>query len=333
MKSLNSVKTYIFYIDLYSKLTEFESLISKYDCLIINYYMVFEKLSKFTHLILYENLSNIQSLSTNQNYFELCKKLNIKYVEFEKYKTSFHLENNIGNFNNEMIRTILCSQNVAKNTFLIEFFEIEMGIRLITRNYEFIILQNNLNNSFISNADLLINENVGIVFQESSFFINYFEEELNLFLKKIFNFRFNLENLFVIFTHSEIRESNITNFSNHQNFLRFLKFCKDSNQNNSKFKLNALLIENLESLKNILKRIIKIFQPKFNLKITNEPTLDEIFLVSLGCFNAFDAQSILQTCSITDLISMNLSEFKLKFNFIDSEKIKHFFNILEVNED
>lgn len=332
MKLLNSVKTCIFYIDTHSNLVEFESLKSKFDCLIINYYTVFENLTKFTHLIIYENLSNRESLKINQNYLEFCEKLNIKYVEFEKYKTSFYVESNRLP-NNEMIRTVLCSQNVAKNTFLIDFFEIELGIRLITRNYEHITIQNNLNNLYISNADLLVNEKVGIVFQESLFFMNFFEEELYLFFRKIFNFRLSLSNLFIIFIHSEIIESNIANLTNHQNFLRFLKFCKDSNQNNLKFKLNAFFVEDLENLKDILKKILIIFQPNNNcIKFSHEPTLEEIFLISLGCFNSFDAQLILQTCSITDLISMNLNELKMKFNFIENEKIEHFFNILELNE-
>lgn len=329
MKSLSDVKSCFFYIEDSSDIAHFNYLKSKNDCLVVNYNtLIHENLSSFTHLIVYECLKNAILFNHKENFFESCQKLNIRYIEFESYKINLYGLSNI-----EMERAIICSQRVANNTFLVEYIETELGIKLITRNYEYITMENRLNNLIICNADFLVNEKVGIIFQECSQFLNYFEEEINLFFKKLVNFRFNLTNLFIILTYSETKESNFK-FLNHQNISRFLKFCKDSNQNHSSFLLNPIFAQDLESIKYFLKKILDNFLHEGNfLNFTNEPTLEEQFLVSLGCFNSIDAQLILQSCSLTDLVSFDFDKFKAKFEFIDNEKIEFFLKILELNED
>ncbi|RNA26752.1 amiloride-sensitive sodium channel subunit beta [Brachionus plicatilis] len=244
MRSLTHIKTCIIHTDSHYTLSDFENLKSNNDCLIVDYHTsLFDKLSEFTHLIMYEQLGETGSVKNN---LELCAKLNIKYVEFEKYNINFfdEIEHNLTE--NDKFRTVICSERVANNTFLVELIEIEQGIKLVTRNYEYIAAENNLNNSFICNADILVNENVGIVFQECSHFMNYFEDEINLFFTKIVNFRLSLVNLFVIFTFSDTIESNF-------NFVNL-------NGNSSNFKLGPLFLGDFEKLRILLKKIFENFQ-------------------------------------------------------------------------
>ncbi|CAF0848348.1 unnamed protein product [Brachionus calyciflorus] len=336
IQSMTSLRTttYVLKSNIHSNQFEFFKSISTYDVLIINNNVqLYDKILDFTHIIAYEPLKayNDSVQKEINKLYDECSKKSIKLVNFDEYKIEFEprkildkqLQENAEDLNEKM-KILIVSSKAANDPFLVDILEYEMGLKLYVRDYGSICNENNLDTNYICDADILIDEQTGVIFQDGDLFQNFFEDEFNFLIKKLLSFKFSLRNLFLVFLSHNLK-------TNHQNYAKIFKFFKDHNQKSQYFKLQIFLAKGYENLKIFMEKILSVDceqnSNKFNF--CENPSLDEIFLLSLGCFNSYNAQVMLFDNNLTDLITMNIDDFIHKFNFIDRSTAQLFFNLID----
>lgn len=270
---------------------------------------------------------------------DICQKFKINYIEFESYRLDLESKDLLENESNQSPlncgKQLIVSNRVAGHSDLVDLIEFRMGFSIFERDYDSMITQYQLNKAFICDADILIDEQTGIIFQDIGQFLNFGEQQFISLLTRISRFKFNLKFLyiFLIPSYQEVSKD-FEEITSNPNYVKLAKFSMGNNQTEICFKLKQILISNFDNLEIYLKNIYSESEKRRkNAKydwpmLSFKPTKDEMFLISLGCLNSFSAQYLLSRHKLTDIFEMKLEEFVIRFPLIETFNAKLFFDII-----
>ena len=305
------------------------------DCLIANnHILIYEHLKHFTHLIIYDPLhfhnETSQALAVKKKLKplrELCATQHITYAEFKPYK----VQENLLEFSRSHLdtnwydRRLIVSPLVTENSDLIELFETKLNFSLIERNYEQIAYKFNILDFTLPDVDILVDCSTGCLLLDASR-LDLCSEDDSI-LHRIESFKNKLKYLYIIFVPLGPPPKNLT--GNHLFYIKINKFCHQINKNNCGLHVKLIDLVQLKCFEQVFQQLYETAMSlnptqtrhlglKLNCSI--EPTREEIFLLSAGCFNAFQVNYLLSVHKLLDIIKMSKSALLAAF---DEQLVDH----------
>lgn len=291
------------------------------------------KLNKYiknvTNLIVYDYPQMNDSLECKQieTIRNLCYLNQINYIQFETYIAEESIRNQlILNLNtlkplvvnnpNELIRQIIVSPKLLNNSDFIEWFEYKLNYELIERNVDYIANEFEIKKELLCSADILIDEFTGISILDLDKFIYLNETDLNNQIKLV---KFKIDLLYLIFSpFNKNSKTNLLSIYISGIYVRLIKFCNELNKKSNEFKIKPIFLSKSDQLVSTIDRICSFTFQNERLcgnknSLSRTITNQEAFLLSLGCFNSYNAQRILSFFELIDIINLN-----------DYDQIKHF---------
>ena len=305
-----------------------DKLLNNQDCLIANnHILIYEHLKQFTHIIIYDPLhfhnetSQALVVKKLKPLRDLCATQHIAYAEFKPYK----LQENLLEFSRSQLdtnwygRRLIVSCLITENSDLIELLETKLNFSLIERNYEKIAYKFNILDFTLPDVDILLDCSTGCLMLDTSRLDLYSKDDS--ILHRIESFKNKLKFLYIIFVPLGQPPKNLT--SNHLFYIKMNKFCHRINKINCGLLVKLINLVQFNYFEQVFQQLydtamsLNPTQTRnlgLRLNCSIEPTKEEIFLLSAGCFNAFQVSYMLSVHKLLDLIKMSKSALLATFD-------------------